>query len=306
MWLVRKLSKTSRALLVGDNPFHNISHLSQERTRLRDKTIILPEHAADLIHLAVENGANGFMFSVSETTLSILKSLKTKEEIEGLKLYGIVPYAYEYVKLATQVGGISGLAKKVGMQIAASGKLKIMITGAVGFLKMDPSAIMKTYLTYEMGRIRSAAGRKANIECLLLHEVVTDLALALNMEWFFKSYIGFMQKSRVVPGLNTCNFTYLVNRLREWGVDPGDVVIAAPFNKTGFQMCPSKEKCEETLKSLETPSLVAISVLAGGYLKPVEALDYMGTLPNVKGVAIGVSKEDHARQVFGLLKQVLN
>lgn len=112
MWLVGKFRKNSKALLVGDNPFHNISHLSQERTRIRENACALPERAADLIHLAVDNGANGFMFSVSETTLSILKTLKEREEIDRLSLYGIVPYAYEYVKLATQVGGIPGLAKE--------------------------------------------------------------------------------------------------------------------------------------------------------------------------------------------------
>jgi hypothetical protein len=146
-WLVEKFSKNSKVLLVGDNPFHNISHLSQERTRLREKELILPEQAADLIHLAVENGANGFMFSVSETTLSILSKLKERGETENLSLYGIVPYAYEYVKLATQVGGIPGLAKRVGKRMVTSGNLKGMATGAFGFLNMNPKALMTTYLT---------------------------------------------------------------------------------------------------------------------------------------------------------------
>lgn len=47
------------------------------------------------------------------------------------------------------------------------------------------------------------------------------------------------------------------------------------------------------------------SVLAGGYLKPAEAMKYLATLPNLKGVAIGVSKESQAEETFKLLEQEL-
>ena len=302
---MEKFSKTSKVLLVGDNPFHNISHLSQERTRLREKEVILPERAADLIHLAVENGANGFMFSVSETTLSILDILKKRGQIEELRLYGIVPYAYEYVKLATQVGGIPGLAKKVGRRIVTSRNLKGMATGLMGFLRMDPIEIMKAYLSYEICRIRSSAGKKARIDCIFLHEVITDLALALNMSSIFKSYVDYIQKLGIASGFNTCNFPYLVSRLKEWSIDLRNVVIAAPFNKIGFQMTPSREESEQTLKTLEGSSLIAISILAAGYLNLQEAMQYIGSLPNVKGAAVGVSKEKHAEETFRLLSNIL-
>jgi hypothetical protein len=51
-----------RLLLVGDNPFHNISHLSQERARLRVEDPGDPKYAASLIASSVENGAGGFIF----------------------------------------------------------------------------------------------------------------------------------------------------------------------------------------------------------------------------------------------------
>jgi len=63
-----------------------------------------PEYAAKLVTIAVGNGANGFMFSVSDTTLSILKVLNENGVAERLDLYGIVPYAYEYVRTAPQKG----------------------------------------------------------------------------------------------------------------------------------------------------------------------------------------------------------
>ena len=67
------ITRRERLLLVGDNPFHGISHLTQERARTRCGELT-PKTAADLIVTATQNGANGFLFSVSETTLSILKT----------------------------------------------------------------------------------------------------------------------------------------------------------------------------------------------------------------------------------------
>jgi hypothetical protein len=44
-------------------------------------------------------------------------------------------------------------------------------------------------------------------------------------------------------------------------------------------------------------------VLAAGYLKPVEAIDYIAELDGIKGLAIGVSKERHVRETFELLQE---
>jgi hypothetical protein len=298
-------SQYSRALLVGDNPFHNISHLSQDRTRERGDKQTNPEQAARLISIAVENGANGFLFSVSDTTLAILETLKKMGAIEGLDLYPIVPYAYEYVRLATQVGGIPGLAKVFSKRFASSGSFGAMASGLNGVLRSNPASLLKTYLTYEMNRIRAAAGKKGNVRSILLHEVIVDIALSLQLGWFLKEYSDFALRHDLVPGFNTCNFAFLTSRLKDWDINPSSVVVAAPFNKIGFQMNPSRAACEEALRTIHWPVLLAISVLAAGYLKPVEATEYLASLPNLKGVAVGVSRESQAKEMFRLLKQKL-
>jgi hypothetical protein len=296
---------SQKALLVGDNPFHNISHLSQERIRDRDPGIASPDNAASLVITALENGANGFMFSVSETTLSILRAVRKKGKIDGLNLYAIVPYAYEYVTLATQSGGIPGLAKNLVRQILSTGDPRIILTGLYGALRVDVVSLMKTYVLFEMARVRSSAGKQSNLRSVLLHQVITDMALALNMDWLFKTFIDFMSGRGITPGFNTGNFVYLVNKFKEWNVDLGAVIVAAPFNKAGFQMNPSRTECEKSLSDLNKSFVIAISIFAAGYLKPSEAIDYIATLPNIKGVAVGVSKEKHARETFKLLEERL-
>jgi hypothetical protein len=69
-------------------------------------------------------------------------------------------------------------------------------------------------------------------------------------------------------------------------------------------MNPSREECEKALVDVGAPSIIAMSILAAGYLKPLEAINYIKTLPNLKGLVVGVSKEHHARETFKLLKEL--
>ncbi|MEM2144502.1 MAG: hypothetical protein QW279_04015 [Candidatus Jordarchaeaceae archaeon] len=298
-------SRSSKMLLVGDNPFHGISHLSQDRAFARGNILTYPKHAANLVAIALENGADGFMFSVNEATLSILREVCKRLKNDDFSLYAIVPYAFEYVRLATQVGGIPGLAKKITMQLLTSGNVGTFAKGLKGVIYADPTSLMKTYMIYEISRIKSIVSKDVNLGSVLLHQVVTDMALALNLDWLFKSYVDFMLKLGIIPGFNTGNFVYLVNKFRDWDIDMSKISIAAPFNKVGFQMIPSKRECEKVLESVPESNIIAISILAAGYLKPLEAIEYIATLANIKGVAVGVSKESHARETFKILKQKL-
>jgi uncharacterized protein (DUF486 family) len=289
--------------LVGDNPFHGISHLSQDRARVRDDAVTSPEYAAGLVMTSVENGADGFMFSVSDTTLSILKMVRQRGG-KSLSLYALVPYAYEYVRLATQVGGIPGLARKFAWQLVLSANLKAIMMGLKGVMGTDLAALLKAYVSYEVSRIRSAAGKSGKLDSVLLHETVTDLALGLNLDDLFRAHIDFMLRLGVKPGFETRNFPYFVSRFKEWGIDLHDVLIATPFNKVGFQMNPSRTECEKTLEDLPEPVVIAMSALAAGYLRIPEAREYIKSLPNLRGVVVGVSKESHAFETFRFLREL--
>lgn len=297
------MGREEMSLLVGDNPFHGISHLSQERARARDNYATFPEKAAELVMTSIENGANGFMFSVSDLTLAILRVIREKGRADELELHAIVPYAFEYVRVATQTG-MPGLARRFAKQIVISRDTGAIASGLKAILTADPAALLRTYLAYEISRIKSAA-KQANLASVILHEVVTDMCLSLNLRWLFESYIEFISKQGIEPGFNTRNFPYLARKFDEWNIDLSQILIATPFNKVGFQMNPSKNECEKVLKEMPKPNVLAISILASGYFQPSEAVEYIATLPNIRGVSVGVSKEKHAVETFRLLKEKL-
>jgi uncharacterized protein (DUF486 family) len=290
-----------KVLLVGDNPFQGVSHLSQGRARERGKEVRDPKYGAELVRLSLENGANGFMFSISETTLSILRILSKNGKTP--KLYAIAPAASDYVRLASQLG-TPGLAVYVAKQILISRNPKAIAHGLKGIIRRDPVSLMKAYLLYEIYRIKSATTLTANPHCFMLHEIVTDMALALDLSWLFRSYIDFMFGLKIKPGFETRNFPYLIDKFMKWGIDLDKITLVAPFNKVGFQMSPSKTDCERALMSIPETEVVAMSVLASGYLRLPEAIDYINSMPQLKGIVVGVSNEKHAYD-FETLKEAL-
>jgi hypothetical protein len=71
-------------------------------------------------------------------------------------------------------------------------------------------------------------------------------------------------------------------------------------------MNPSKVDCENSLMSASGAQIIAMSVLAAGYLRPAEAIPYLSRLPNIGLIVVGVSKERQAYETFSLLHKQLN
>jgi hypothetical protein len=299
---------TKLVLLVGDNPFHGVSHLSQERTRLRDDAVLRPDYAAGLVSIAIENGAEGFFFSVSDTTLEICKLLGQTRRNNPVELYAMVPYAYEIVRSSVYAGGLPRVARTVAKQVVLSKNLKSVGNGLLGIIRAHPLAMFKAYLHYEVSKIKSclqSSDRNTQLKSVLLHEAATDIGLALNTAWLFKAHIEAMLGLGIKPGFCTRNFPHLLEKFEGWGIDVGTAVIAASFNSIGFQMCPSKAVCEEALSRVNGAEVIAFSILAAGCVRPEEAAEYITTLPNLSGVVVGVSKDHHAMETFQILNTKL-
>ena len=290
-----------KILLVGDNPFHGVSHISQERAISRGGDPTDPSHAAQVVMSSIESGADGFMFTVSQTTLSILRVIDRRGPGVPLKLYALVPNVSEFVRSAAMAGGIPGLARNLAIEIVVSANVKAIANGVKGIATNDPAALLRGLLSYEVSRVKSAMGRGSTLVSILLHELVTDMALALDMDWLFRTHVSFARKLGLKPGFETRNFACLTAKLVEWRIDLTGVVIAAPFNSIGFQMCPSKKECEEALSKASQAEVIGFSILAAGYLGLPEALDYVSTLPRLAGVAVGVSTMQQASETFKLL-----
>ena len=298
--------KEDTLILVGDNPFHGVSHVSRERAMQRTPRIADIDFAKELVMTSVRSGANGFTFTVSDTTLAILDKVNG-EQAGGIGYYPLVPNVAELVRIAGSDGGVPGLARKLAERVLSrlsARQIGYFVRGAV---MNNPAALFKSYLMHEYMRLERVIrrGNGGQLKSILLHEVVTDMALALEMEWLFKAHIEISKELALEPGFETRNLPYLARQFRRWQINPRGIVIEAPFNAVGFQMSPSRQECEEALSYLEEARIVAFSVLAAGYLNLAEAFSYISGLWALSGVAIGVSSEEQATSAFPLAKQSL-
>ena len=292
----------NKLILVGDNPFHGVSHVSRERSLRRDSNILSAKHAAELVITSVNNGANGFTFTVSEKTLSILQEINNNNLSNKLALYPLLPNVNEFVRTAGSAGGLQGLVKDIAKKMSSVIDFQLVGNGMRGVICNDPESLLKAYLKYEYINLQNAIKKGHNLflASILLHEIVTDMALALDMQWLFRAHIELMRKLKIQPGFETRNLPFLVKQFSKWQVDFNDLVIEAPFNSIGFQMCPSKRDCENALSSVKASEIIAFSTMAAGYVKLPQAIEYVNTLSGINGIAIGVSNEKQAAETFSL------
>lgn len=296
-----------KSLLLGDNPWIGVSHLSQSRARETTERIPSVEAIVEVIERAVLCGATGFTFSTHPNNFQILKALRQAETIRhDFELCPVLPYAEGYVRITNEKGMI-GLVRDVLSKLPSSGKAKALVKGGISAMRLDPLSMLGAYVDMELASYLNVKPENANLGVVLLHEVVTDLAISFRAKHLFESFIGHMRDHYdAEPGFVTRNFASFVKFFKDEGLSLKDVTIMTPFNRIGFQMNPSRESCENHLVHLSEGSVIATSILAGGYLGPDEAIEYLRTLPNLSGVAVGVSSKEHAEQTYSKLRPLLS
>ena len=279
-----------------------MSHLSQERARDRTDRLNI-ESIVEVICSALSCGATGYTFSTHPTNSQILSALGTSGKVpRQFDLYPIVPYAEGYVRLANEKG-MTGLVNEILSRLSLSDRAKLLVEGGFSALRLDPAGMLRTYLDAELKGYLSIKPKNATLESVLLHEVFTDLCLGLKETDLLNVFAQHVRENyRVKPGFVTYNFPRFIRLFEEEGFSLSDVVVMTPFNSLGFQMSPTRTSCEACLSKSQGANVIAMSIMAGGYLTLDEALEYIHVLPGLSGIAVGASSKGHAQETFTKLR----
>jgi len=282
-----------------------VSHLSQERARDRTDRLDL-ESIVQVICSALTSGATGYTFSTHPTNSQILDALGASGKVPSqFDLYPIVPYAEGYVRLANEKG-MTGLMNAILSRLSLSDKAKLLLEGGFSALRLDPVGMLRTYLDAELKGYLSMKPRNSTLQSVLLHEVLTDLCLGFQETSLLDLFAQHVRENyHVRPGFVTYNFPRFIKLFEEAGLSLKDVVIMTPFNSLGYQMSPSRDSCEASLSSLREGHVIAMSIMAGGFIRLDQAVEYVRTLPKLSGVAVGASSREHARDTFAKLGMLL-
>ena len=292
-------------ILLGDNPFIGVDHLSQERSRQRVSHID-PTGIMRVIDAAVEAGAQGIVCSAHPAMKATLNVMKEQHRSGGFDVYLIVPDVQHYIRLASE-GGMLGVLNETFGRLSYGGKTKAFVGGGVSLLTSNPERVMKTYLEAEVSSFAKLVPHESCLRGVFLHELVTELLVSFRLAAFAQTYINYVRNSLgILPGFVTRNFARFVDFASETGLPEDEMIVMSPFNKQGFQMNPSREACELALVAHPEVTVIAMSVLSAGYLDLKEAISYLTSLPRSVSCVVGVSTEAHASETFSYLREKLS
>jgi hypothetical protein len=263
-----------------------------------------PDKIADVMATAFESGATGFNFVPHQIIEAALSNLRKSGYTPAISLYPMLPDTRTYANTQLRSGTL-GLARLFLSDIGAAGRVKSVIQGGLSWLAADPFRALRSYLDIEVSKLHDITLPEFSIDAILMHEIVTDIMVALKLEELAVVYIEQLRdKQKVVPGFVTRNLPKFLQFFEEFGLPIDDVMIMTPFNKVGFQMAPSKSACENALKLYRPRNVVGMSILAAGRVDLGEAIKYVKAI-GLDSVCVGVSTNAQAKETFCTLRKEL-
>lgn len=279
------------SIFLGDNPFFGVNHLSQEIARKKAAQSQSFENIASVMKYSSGMGVNKMVISTHPQIPDLMAHLSANSDLlKRFEFYTILPYAQGYVSKVNE-SGLMNTLQEVLKSASLKNKIKILAKGGLASIQNDFFKLFQTLIDIEMTKM---GGAKVNT--IFIHDAITDLALGLNLREMFVTFSDYVRDSyHANVGIVTKNFALLNSRLNEWDVKTSYIMTS--FNPIGFQMNPDRQKCEEALESCRA-EVIAMSVLAGGYLTLDDAYKYISGLPKIKNLVFGVSTTEHVQKTF--------
>ena len=283
-------------LILGDNQFFGVSHMSEERGIERMRRFQNLEAIIEILDLAYDSGIHAFTFSTHDRVRLLCDHFRAHpERYADLRLYPALPYAHKYAH-AVNEKGVVGALKDVMAGIRAKQVASMFARGSAALLTQDPIQIMKLLVDAELLMFRGL-----DVRIVFLQSIVTDLMLGLGFEDVFPSFVAHVEgKYGVRAGFMTLNMPRLVDFLLARGIK--DPVVCSAINKSGFQMNPDVATYERALRTKPFQAL-AMSVMAAGALPPREAFEYVAGLKEVKSILFGASTKAHLEETKAVFEQ---
>lgn len=282
-------------LILGHNQFLGISHISEERSREREKKFSNVENIYKIVEKASEFGYKGMIIETHPRMLKFLEYYKDNKTFD-MDFYLQVPYVQGYIQKMNEKG-LSGLVKEIIQRSGIKSASTMALKNVIKLAKRDYISMATSALQIEVKPFA-----EFNIKALLLHNVITDLLLSLRVEDAFTEYVGYVKdKLGLKPGFITLNFQLFKSSCEKWGIKPP--LVMTPVNPGGYDMNPSKNAIESTIKEY-TGEVIAMNILGGGAYKVKESYGYLKNL-NIKGCVVGASSEEHLMELtetFGKIR----
>jgi hypothetical protein len=284
-------------IILGDNQFFGINHMSQEKAQQLSEQFYNIENIFKVYHHAYDAGIRAFMLNSHARADDICKYFrKNKSSFEGVSWYPSLPYAYKYANLVAEKGIMPAINEVLFNDNSARGVLGMITKGSMAVLTKDAFKLMQMLVDVEL-----RAFKGMNIKVVFLQNIITDLMLGYAVKEVFYEFCEYIQKRyNAMPGLVTQNMPYLKSKLEEWSIT--DVVICSSFNKIGYLMSPDRDSYIKAAFGNDSTKyqLIAMSTLASGAISAKEAYEFINQ-QNIQSVVFGASSKVHIEETLRLI-----
>ncbi|MGZ4974241.1 MAG: hypothetical protein ACXWDN_15890 [Limisphaerales bacterium] len=273
-------------ILLGDNQFFGINHMSEEQAQNSLMKFQTDEAVMEVIDGAYRLGIKVLMCTTHDRMEGICNIIRANpEKYHDFAIYPCMPYAHKYANAVSEVGMIGTLKKFLPSESPMAAAFK----NGIALAKKDMEVLVKSLIDAEMKMFHGI-----RTPVIFLQNVVTDLLLGLGFHQFFRVFATHVhEKYNAEPGFITMNLPQLLPALEGVGIE--NPIVCANINKIGFRMSGGLPAYEELISTRKFRA-VAMSVFASGAIPAQEALEYVCSQQNVHSVVFGSSRVQNIAQ----------
>jgi hypothetical protein len=278
-------------VLLGDNQFFGVNHLSEEKAHAQAMKFQNIDAIIDVVNMAYDEGIKVLMCTTHDRIADICDHIRANPgRYRDFQFYPCMPYAHKYANAVTEFG-IFGALKSF---LPNEGAMGALVGGFISVARKDVEGMATMLIDAEMKMFHDL-----RTPVIFLQNVVTDLILGLGMKDVFRMFADHIRnRYGAEPGFITMNAPLLLDALEDVGID--NPIVCANINKIGFRMCGGIEEYERVIATRRFRP-VAMSVLASGAIPPDEAIDYICSQPKIEAIVFGASSRGNIRQTKSLI-----
>lgn len=284
-------------IVFGDNQFFGINHMSQDKAQQLSEKFYDINNIFKVYDIAFENGIKAVMLNSNDRARMICDYFRENKKRYGdIAWYPSIPYPHKYANMIAEKGIFPTINEVLFKDNTALGLLGMVAKGGMAVMGKDAIKLMQMLIDAEARIFKGL-----NVKALFLQNIVTDLLLGYKIKDVFVAYCDYIRKKYgVIPGFITMNLPFMLDCFKEWGIE--EVVICSSINKIGYFMQPSKDAYDDAIRNNdpEKYQLMAMSTLASGAIRAMEAYEYINSL-NLQSVVFGASSERNIRETVSLI-----
>jgi hypothetical protein len=281
-------------LLLGDNQFFGVNHMSEERAhasevRFQDTSAII-----EVVDAAIDAGVRSFMCTTHERIAEICDHVRRHpDRYEGFVFLPCMPYAHKYANAVTELGLVGALRSF----LPDEGLLNAALRGGRALAGKDVEGLVTLLVDAEM---KMFAGLRTPV--VFLQNVVVDLLLGLHFDAALSMFAAHVRdRYQAEPGFITMNLPMALDALDRAGIE--NPIVCANMNKLAFRVSGGTEGYDEILATRAFRP-VAMSVFASGAIPPREALEWVSERPQIHSLVFGASSAQHIRSTVGIAEEL--